>query len=132
VTHKDVNKNNYFSHQIMVTNLIDARDNYLEKSGKSIMDNHIYKILILKCIGNTMTAEKRRSERYKTRKEKGKVPVFRFNSSNKDQVLSWNFPNTSGNAITDIYKLKFIEKNKQIYYRNDIIENKETEDVDSD
>lgn len=115
------NKNHYFSYHTLATNLIEARDNYLEKTGKSIVDKHIFRMMTIRCIGYTITMERRFRNKIKERKAKGKPLVFRYEPTekNKEEKLEWNFSNSSGNAISNIAKLRFIEKDSIVYFKKD-------------
>jgi hypothetical protein len=134
VEKNDDNKDHYFSYQSMISNLIEARDQYLESTGTTILDKHPYRIMNIRCIGYTISAERKSRARMQARIAKGKPARFRYKpGENKDQELTWNFMNTSGNAIQNVKKLKFIERDNIVYYRLDLdLELGSDEDVEED
>jgi hypothetical protein len=93
----------------MFSNLLNARNKYLRKYNKTILDNTPFKEFNIGCIGTTMTQPRMYRLELIKKKEAGKKMTFMYTpSTDKNEVKStYVFRNTSGNLINN-------PKNKKI------------------
>lgn len=133
--HVNKNKNMYFNYNILLSNLITARNYYLTKKNLGIINNTIFGEFKISCIGSTIGYVRsyllRGSEKYK---KTGKGPFkyepesfFNINpeSQEKFDPSKWKFKNRSGNQILNPRNLLFyFDENKNI--RENITGTKET------
>ncbi len=117
---KDIESHNNYNN--MITNLITARNAFLEKNKLTPLDNSPYKEYQIQCVGSTVSFERKYLLRRMKKKECGKVPFYAYTPSTakpEDKVYKKNFffSNTSGNLITNSRNKKVdvtIDSKKQI------------------
>jgi hypothetical protein len=87
---------------ILITRLLKAREVYLDKYNKTILDRTPFQEFTLQCLGSTedplrmARLEERRKKdagkqikfRYDPKGTPGKVPEFRFNNSSGNEILN--------------------------------------------
>ena len=102
VRRDEVEKKNYM---ILITRLLKARETYLDKHNKTILDRTPFQEFTLQCLGSTedplrmARLEERRKKdagkqikfRYDPKGTPGKVPEFRFSNSSGNEILNKKF-----------------------------------------
>ena len=98
VRRDEIEKRNYM---ILITRLLKARENYLDKHNKNILDRTPFQEFTLQCLGSTedplrmaRLEERKKKEagkqikfRYDPKGTPGKIPEFRFSNSSGNQIL---------------------------------------------
>jgi hypothetical protein len=94
-----INKN----YKIMFNNLINARNSFLKKKNKTILDNTIFQDFFISCMGTTLTQPRLHRLKIEKKKKKGKRFGYMYeptdSSINKKIDVSYKFANSSGNKI---------------------------------
>lgn len=129
----DKNKEMYFNYGIAISNLIKARNIYLDENKLSPIDNSIFNEFKISCIGSTVSPMRLNLLRKRERHERGKRPNFVYTPAEfhkQPEEIKTKFDpkkyccrNTSGNIITNPKKLKF-----KLDENYNLVENKETEE----
>lgn len=136
-SHLDKNKEMYFNYGIAISNLIKARNVYLDENKLSAIDNSIFSEFRTNCTGFAISPSRLSRLRRKERLEQGKRPGFsyvpeEFFKSNEESQAKFDpkkshFRNTSGNKILKPEHTKFkFDDNKNL------VENKEIEESDDE
>jgi len=100
-------KNSYYNcYGQLISNMIHIRNLYFKITGKGPLDNTVFKEFIVQCVGETLTQDRKYKIDVMTKKESGKVPIFRYNPEKKSDLPKYNFPNTSGNVIKSLLMMK--------------------------
>ena len=82
----------------MLTRLMKARDTYLEKQNKSVLDKTIFQEFTMECIGQPKDLLRSSFLDRASKKEKGQRMTFQYKPTGKDgKKPNFNFDNTSGN-----------------------------------
>jgi len=99
-----VYKLNYRETEHIIANLLDAKNTYLTKNKKTVLDDTKYSEFQIECLGDTVAFQRKSRLRFASRKEKGGILVYRYDPSNKQRsTLSkeFKFPNEAGTLITN-------------------------------
>lgn len=91
----------------ITSHLLHMRNFFLDKSGKTILDETPFKELIVNCVGHTLTAKMEKDLRIKENKKENKRYTFTYDPSHaitKRPVLF--FANSSGNSIQNCKNFK--------------------------
>ncbi len=93
--------------KIVLSNLIYARDTFLEKNNLTVVDKSPFMEFSIDCIGETIEQTRIQRLQIEERKKKKKPLVFRYEPSDKEKkVPNYLFDNSSGNQVTNNkYKL---------------------------
>jgi hypothetical protein len=91
------NKDNCKNIEILISNLLDTRNKYLENNKLTVIDKSPYQEFIIECYGHTIDANRQKYLRYNKRKEKGVKITFNYDPNNDTIPTNINFKNTSGN-----------------------------------
>ena len=83
----------------MLVDIIQIRNNYLEKHNKTILDKSPFKEFILKCKGATLSTKRKWLLSVIKKKENNKRPKFLYNPNSKIKPKKYIFKNISGNII---------------------------------
>jgi len=91
-------------------NLLDAKNTYLTKHDKTVLDDTPFQEFQLECLGETIDFQRKNRLKLTKRKELGKNLVYRYQPDQDNNSLSeeYNFPNEAGTLITND-KAKFIK-----------------------
>lgn len=100
--------NTYQFHNIMTSHLIDLRNYYFAKTGKTMFSDTVFEQFIINCIGKAEFSKRKTFKRRKEKIEKNKPAVWRYNpeSSVIEPVSAFRFANSSGNEINNVKNLK--------------------------
>ncbi|VVU94731.1 hypothetical protein CPAV1605_456 [seawater metagenome] len=91
-----------FNFKIMLSNLIYARDTYLERNNLTIVDKSPFMEFSIDCIGETIEQTRIQRLQIEERKKKKKPLVFRYEPTNKEKKIpNYVFDNSSGNQVTN-------------------------------
>lgn len=114
--HLDKNKEMYFNYGIAISNLVSARNSFLNKRDLSVINSTVFGEFRINCIGTTASYSRVSKLRSMERYKQGKVP-FRYNpeqffsqsaeSQAKFDPAKYIFKNTSGNKINNPKNLIF-------------------------
>jgi hypothetical protein len=102
---------NFKEYEARIANLLDAKNTYLTKNKKTILDDTKYQEFQIECLGTTMAFQYKSRLKTQARLDKGGVIVYRYNPANeKKSSLSreFRFSNEAGTLITND-KLKLIK-----------------------
>ncbi|AEQ60527.1 Poxvirus poly(A) polymerase catalytic subunit-like protein [Acanthamoeba polyphaga mimivirus] len=107
--HLDKNKPMYFNYGIAISNLVKARNIYLDQTGKSVLDNTVFKEFRTNCTGNTISFTRMNRLRLLEKRKQGKQTSFVYTPEDffkkdletqaKLDPSKARFKNTSGNKI---------------------------------
>lgn len=110
------NQSMYFNYGILISNLVYARNLFLDARGLGVINNTVFTDFRITCIGATVNTLREVSLRRQERYDKGK-PLFRYKpdvffaqskeSQERFDPKKHNFSNTSGNKIIHADKLLF-------------------------
>lgn len=106
-------KNIYYT---LISHMIELKNNYLEKTGKTIFDNSLFQEFVTTCMGIALTAQMEKAVRVEKKIKAGKKYSWRYNPSldkDKEDKFRYIFKNSSGNEIKNI-------KNRKISLTNNI------------
>ena len=111
-SHLDKNRDMYFNYGVAISNLIKARNMFLENNKLLIINNTIFSEFRISCAGSAVSSMRTSQLRIIGRISKGARPKFRYvpedflKKSTEDQnkiiennFKKWKFPNVSGNII---------------------------------
>ena len=92
------NKDNCKSIDIIIYNLLETRDKYLENNKLTVIDKSPFQEFIIECYGNTVDSHRQKQLRINKKKEKGLKYQFSYdpNNDNDKGSLNINYQNTSG------------------------------------
>ena len=97
-------KLNFKEYENRIANLLDAKNIYLSKNKKTVLDDTKYREFQIECLGATVDFQYKNRLKTASRIEKGGVIVYRYNPDNKQRsTLSreYKFPNEAGTLITN-------------------------------
>ena len=91
-------------------NLLDAKNTYLTKHDKTVLDDTPFQEFQLECLGETVDFQRKNRLKLTKRRELNKAIVYRYQPDEEKNNLTeeYNFPNEAGTVITND-KLKFIK-----------------------
>jgi len=105
-SHLDKEKDMYRAYGSGVSNLVEARNMFLENNELLFINNTIFSEFRITCIGSTMNAQRAGLLRTEDKHSKGKVACFRFkpeefdgNDRKRPDPSKHKFPNISGNLV---------------------------------
>jgi len=101
---------NFKEYEARIANLLDAKNTYLTKNKKTILDDTKYQEFQIECLGTTMAFQYKSRLKTQARIDKGGVIIYRYNPANeKKSSLSreFRFLNEAGTLITND-KFKYI------------------------
>lgn len=103
-SHLDKDKDFYKAYGSGVSNLIEARNMFLENNNLRFINNTIFSDFRITCIGSTMNAVRAGNLRREDKVAKGKIACFRYSpeefdgsDKKKPDPTKHKFPNISGN-----------------------------------
>jgi hypothetical protein len=120
-TNDDHNSKNL--HYILISHMIEMKNYFKERTGKTIMDESLFGEFVLRCAGETTTPQMERAERIEKKIKAGKRFSWSYNPANerdKNNTSKYVFKNSSGNPINN-------DKNKKI----DLEKGSTTEEIDN-
>jgi hypothetical protein len=97
-----INKNNNEenNHLLMVYNIINAKNLYLDKHNKTVLDKTPFQEFIIKCIGTPYEPKRESRITMKIKYKKGIKPNFNYEPSDKPgKIPNLIYSNSSGNEI---------------------------------
>lgn len=102
-------KNLYYQ---FVGNLLESRNHFFDKYNKNYLDDTPFREFVVKCIGETIQPDRQRRLLIESRKKKNKRYTFQYEPENgvKEPSTSYEFANSSGNAINNPKNLRLAEK----------------------
>lgn len=95
-------RDKYKQYEYLMSEMLKARNSYLDKNTLTVVDDSPYKEFIIRCSGKTMDNFKANRLKQKEKKQKKQITVFRYEPSDQktDYVPpEFNFNNTSGNIV---------------------------------
>jgi len=115
--HLDQDKTMYFNYSIAISNLIKARNIFLDTKKLTVVDNSVFREFKISCIGTTTSQLRLSKLRMLERKQKDKNIQFTYTpeqffkqseeSQHKFDPFKHFFRNTSGNKITNMKNMRF-------------------------
>jgi hypothetical protein len=98
-----------------ISHIIEMKNYFFEKTGKTIYDKSIFQELVIDCKGIPVTPEEERRLIIEYRKKKNKKYTFTYDPSQDTKVDEFNyiFANSSGNPIKNIKNLKLTAEAKE-------------------
>lgn len=91
----------------LISHLIEMRNYYFTKTGKTIYDKTIFQDFIMECKGIPLTPERERQQIIEYRKKHNKRLIYSYDPQEGEQESStYRFLNSSGNAISNIKNLR--------------------------
>lgn len=98
ITRKDeTEKNNY---SILISRLLKAREYYLDKHSKNVLDQTPFQEFTLQCLGTTEDPLRMARIEERKKKESGKQIKFRYDpKGTPGKIPEYRFSNSSGNEI---------------------------------
>ncbi len=134
--HLDKNREMYFNYGIAISNLVTARNEYLNKRDLGVINNTVFSEFRIPCIGTTVNTLRVSKLRNMERFKQGKIP-FRYTpdhffSQSKESQAKFDptkhmFKNTSGNKILNPKNLLFKLDDNGNIVKNENIETSDTE-----
>jgi hypothetical protein len=138
-SHLDKNREMYFNYGIALSNLVTARNDYLNKKNIGVINKTVFGEFKISCIGSTISYSRvsklRSLERYKQGKAPFRYGPEQFFSQSKESQAKFDptkhkFKNTSGNKIMNQKNLLFrFDENGKIIKKSDIEISTETDDI---
>lgn len=114
--HLDKNKEMYFNYGYALSNLVKARNIFLNKMNLGVINNTVFGEFKVSCVGSTISYMRESKLRSLERYKRGKTP-FRYSpeqfygqtpeQQSKFDPTKYNFKNTSGNKINNPKNLFF-------------------------
>lgn len=100
-SHINKNKINAIKYMNIICNLIETRNEYLNKYNKTVLDKTPFEEFIFNCIGETLDPIRFERLKMADKKKKGLKLKFRYNpQENKNsKIPDYTFENRSGNEI---------------------------------
>lgn len=95
---------NYKIFEHMMKNMLEKRNEYLEKNNMTVMDNSPYKEFVMRCSGDTIDTMRAFRIRMNNKRKERKNTLFRYDpATQKDDYKypEFKFRNTSGNEYTN-------------------------------
>lgn len=120
-TNDDQNTKNL--HYIIISHMIDMRNYFQKRTGKTLMDESLFGEFILRCVGFINSLQMEKSIRIEKKIKAGKRFSWAYNPANerdRNNDSRYNFKNSSGNPINN-------DKNKKI----DLSKSHVDEDIDN-
>jgi hypothetical protein len=91
------NKENCKSIDIIIYNLLETRNKYLENNKLTVIDKSPFQEFIIECYGKTIDMNRQKMIRINKKREKGMKFQFTYDPNNdNDNVKDINYQNTSG------------------------------------
>jgi hypothetical protein len=93
----------------MASNLIQMKNDFLIKKKQDFLDDHVFKHLVIDCIGEEWSNEKEQREKVKKRRAKSMPIILRYTPDDNFKEGPSNkffFMNTSGNEINNPKNLR--------------------------
>jgi hypothetical protein len=87
--------------QRLMRTLLEARNTYLDKHNKTVVDKTPYKEFIIECYGRTIDPVRESRLRIIRRKLKGRSLRFNYDPNTEAEVPAINFCNTSGKLMNN-------------------------------
>lgn len=124
-------------HNIMTSHLVEMRNYYLKNTGKTLLDESLFKSYISTCIGEAVDARRENRILRDKKFKQGKLVVFRYNPEKQKAAPDFKFANTSGNEIQKsvnfkirkyINNPKLLEEFNKKSYDEKIEENEDSDD----
>lgn len=116
-THLEQDKTMYFNYIIAISNLIKARNIFLDENRLTVVDRSVFREFQITCIGKTTSSARLGRLRMLERKKKGKNIMFRYEpesffkqsaeAQQKFDPTKHFFKNTSGSRIMNNKNLRF-------------------------
>ena len=108
----DKDDDQYQYYNIMTSHLVYLRTYYFKKTGKTMLDETLFQEFITKCIGNTISPIRASRIEMLKRKSKHKLIVWKYapESESRKENHTFNYKNSSGNAISNSNKLRVFKK----------------------
>lgn len=135
-SHLDKDQKMYFNYGVIFSNLIDARNRFLDRTGKGVINDTVFGEFKISCCGSTASYSRTSRLRAIERHRKGKRP-FRYDpqaffaqsveSQAKFDPLAHMFRNTSGNQIRNEKNLLFKFDSERNIVKDAIIEEATTD-----
>lgn len=102
----DKNMEKFYYH--VVSHCIQTRNLYLKTTGKTFLDDGIFREFVITCLGDSITPEKERMLLIEKRKKNKEPLVYRYDPKDgeKEAPKFSGFKNTSGNKISNPKNLK--------------------------
>lgn len=104
--HLDKDKDYYRAYGSGISNLVEARNMFLENNNLLFINDSIFSEFRIACIGSTMNAMRASNLRREDKVAKGQVACFRYtpeefegNDKKKPDPTKHKFPNLSGNIV---------------------------------
>ena len=110
IAYNQINRNKLMenNYKLMLANLIEARNHYLDTNNLTVINDSIFREFTIECIGETMEQSRIQRLLIESRKKNNKPYVFRYEpSEKKKKIPNYIFDNSSGNKVTNV-------KHKQI------------------
>jgi hypothetical protein len=104
IAYSQINRKKYdeLNHKIMLGNLFEARNEYLDSNNLSVVDKSPFMEFSIDCIGETMEQTRIQRLLIEDRKKKNKPYVFRYEPTDKEKKIpNYQFDNSSGNEVTN-------------------------------
>jgi hypothetical protein len=111
------NEETYQFHNIMTSHLVEMRNYYFKKTGKTMFDETLFEEFVVDCIGTSVDPQREalieRNAKAKQKDRKGPI-VFRYDPSDgvKEPKSTYVFSNSSGNSIKNPSNFRIIETDK--------------------
>lgn len=117
----DYTKNLYYS---IVSQLINMRNYYLEKTKKTFLDDTVFKEFVVNCMGDAISPDRQRKLLIESRKRKNKKYTFIYEPADglKEPESKYIFANSSGNYINNPRNLKLAAEPVEIDIEGDFDE----------
>ena len=98
-----INKLNSKDYEYRIGNLLDKRNEFLDKKKLTILDDTKYKEFQIECLGTTTDFQRSYFVKLQKRRDKGGVSVFRYAPDSKNNTLTreFKFPNEAGTLIVN-------------------------------
>jgi hypothetical protein len=105
-----VNKLNNKEYEYRIANLLDKKNDYLNKKKLTILDDTKYKEFQIECLGSTIDFQRSYFVKLQKRRDRGGVSVYRYAPDSKNNTLTreFKFPNEAGTSIVNEH-LKIIK-----------------------
>jgi hypothetical protein len=104
-----INKLNSKEYEYRIGNLLDKKNEFLNKKKLTILDDTKYKEFQIECLGTTTEFQRSYFIKMQKRRDKGGISVFRYSPGSKNNTLTneFKFPNEAGTLIIND-NLKFV------------------------
>lgn len=114
-----------------ISHIIEMKNYFFNKTGKSIFDKSIFQEFVIECKGIPITPERERQLIREYRKKRNKRLVYSYDPSEatKPDDSTYKFLNSSGNPIKNIRNLKLTAEAKEDYIDEDSQDQEENSNV---